>query len=61
MAKGKKMCKYKSFEYIGLLGYLNGRQTIICHNPNLTESEAERIKKDAKYCSRRLCQHYKSR
>jgi hypothetical protein len=60
MGQGRKMCKYKSFERRGLFAQWNN-QTIVCSNPNITPEQVERVKKDLKYCSARLCPCYVSR
>ena len=60
MSKGKKMCSFKTFKRVGLFGQW-GNQTVLCSNPELTDEHAEKVKKDLKYCSARLCPYYKSK
>jgi hypothetical protein len=59
--KGKKMCKYKSFKFVGLFGLMSGKPTIICDNKKVTEEWVEKVKQNTNNCCRRICPFYESR
>lgn len=61
MSKGRKMCKYKSLSYVGLFDRMSGNQTITCTNGDLSDLWFQKVNKDTKYCSARLCPHYVSK